>query len=114
MATLGIKIKIMPESLDTDLEAIKEEGTKAISAKKKGWQRIRSSCSLLATLGTYCVVSHFTHNHRTPAQLFILVRFNYASRLLRGENGQSTCGSERVETRVLFRDSPSEAAWIIV
>lgn len=31
MATLGVKIKIMPESLDSNLESIKEEGRKKIS-----------------------------------------------------------------------------------
>ena len=35
MATLGVKIKIMPESLDTDLNAIKEQGKEKI-AKEGG------------------------------------------------------------------------------
>ena len=34
MATAAIKIKIMPEGLDTDLEAIKVEGTVKIAAEK--------------------------------------------------------------------------------
>lgn len=34
MATAAIKIKIMPEGLDTDLEAIKIQGKKNIEAEK--------------------------------------------------------------------------------
>ena len=55
MATLGIKIKIMPESLDTDLEAIKVEATKMIDAQKgriSGFEEQEIAFGLKALIAT--------------------------------------------------------------